>query len=397
MNSDSVSAKLDDQLEELLAEGATGARQRETTLFDEIVGSGSRELVLFGAGNLGRRTLKGLRAIGIEPVCFLDNNEKRWGQKVDGISVLSPSDGAVRYGSQATFVITVWGAHGTDRMASRIEQLRKMGCKTVVSFMPLYWKYSSTFLPHYTLDSPHLLHVEADRVRSGFELMADEASRREYLAQIQFRLSGDFAYLPDPVSGPMYFRKDLFELGKAETFIDCGAFDGDSLALFLEATGSSFQRAILFEPDPANFTKLENRVAGLAANVAQLITMHCAATGRVNERVMMDVGSGPSSHVGLGDQQVESFALDSVLRDVPVSFVKMDIEGSEIATLEGAEKLIRKHAPILAISAYHRQSDLWNIPLLIRRLNPTYSFHLRPHMIEGWDLVCYAVPDSRRH
>ena len=89
-------------------------------------------------------------------------------------------------------------------------------------------------------------------------------------------------------------------------------------------------------------------------------------------------------------------SLNSVFNDEPVTFVKMDIEGSELATLAAAKELIRKHEPILAISAYHQQCDLWNIPLLIRELNADYSFYLRPHVLEGWDLVCYAVPPYRR-
>lgn len=392
----SPSAELDRKLEELLSEGVEGARQRESSEFDRLTGNRRQDFVLFGAGNLGRRTLAGLRKLRIEPLCFVDNNRARWGEKVEGLPVLSPTEAAQRHGSSATFVITVWGALGTDRMASRIAQLRELGCKAVVPFVALYWKYSDTFLPHYTLHSPHRVHLEADRVRAAFGLMADDESRREYLAQIRFRLFGDFDSLPKPVAGPMYFRSDLFTLGKEEILVDCGGFDGDSLCLFLESTGSVFKSAIVFEPDPTNFVKLETLVNNLPPEVHQRIVLHRAATGDVNERVMMEVGSGPSSQIGKGDMEVESFALDSLLQDVPVSFIKMDIEGSEIATLNGAQQLIRKNGPILAISAYHRQNDLWNIPLLIHSFKPDYSFHLRPHMIEGWDLVCYAVAADRR-
>jgi FkbM family methyltransferase len=391
----SLSIELDHQLEELLDEGIEGARRREADAFDELAGANVTELVLFGAGNLGRRTLTGLRRIGIEPLCFIDNNKARWGEKVDGLLVLSPEEGGKLYGDHATFIVTVWGALGSDRMASRIAQLRQLGCRSVVSFLPLYWKFGSVFLPHYTLDLPHHLHAQADRVRQGFRLMADDASRQEYLAQLRFRLLGDFGCLPAPVPGAIYFRDDLFTLGKEEILVDCGGFDGDSLSLFLEKVANEFRSAIVFEPDPANFMKLSGLVDQMPFDIRRRITLHQAATGEINERVMMEVGSGPSSQIGKGDQEVESFALDSLLEDVPVTFIKMDIEGSELATLAGAKKLIQKNTPILAISAYHRQDDLWNIPLLIRDLNPDYSFQLRPHMIEGWDLVCYAVPSNR--
>jgi len=212
---------------------------------------------------------------------------------------------------------------------------------------------------------------------------------------MKFRLQGDFATLPPPVEGPIYFREELFHMGEKETLVDCGAFDGDTLDLFLKTKASSFDRIIAFEPDPDNFAKLSNLVNTLRIEIRNKITLYQAATGAVQERVKMEIGSGPSSHLGGGECEVECLTLDSILREVPVTFIKMDIEGSELATLAGARDSLRRDSPILAISAYHRQSDLWNIPLLIHEINPGYSFYLRPHMLEGWDLVCYAVPSNR--
>jgi hypothetical protein len=73
----------------------------------------------------------------------------------------------------------------------------------------------------------------------------------------------------------------------------------------------------------------------------------------------------------------------------------MDIEGAEPDALRGAATLIREKSPLLAISCYHQQDHLWSIPLLIQSLNPDYRFYLRPHDLEGWDLVCYAIPNQR--
>jgi FkbM family methyltransferase len=226
--------------------------------------------------------------------------------------------------------------------------------------------------------------------------MGDDASRQEFIAQMRFRLLGDFDSLPVPVQGDIYFREDIFRLRADEMLIDCGAFDGDTLDLFLERTAHSFTGAIAFEPDPANYAKLAARVGSMHSKTRERIAIHQAATGEKNARVLMDAGKGVSSTIGNGDCEVECISLDSALADVPVSFIKMDIEGSELDTLAGARELIRKNAPVLAVCAYHRQSDLWNIPLFIHGLNPDYSFYLRPHLLEGWDLVCYAVPSNRR-
>lgn len=391
-----ASIGFDDELEVLLAEGTEGARKREAAVTAALGDLNAEGIVLFGAGNLGQRTLTGLRKVGIEPLCFVDNNNSLWGKDLNGIPVLSPSEGVKLYGNRATFVVTIWRAGGRDRMAARVGQLRQLGCKTVVPFLPVYWKYSGSLLPHYMHDLPHRVHVQADRVRQALRLMADDASRREYLAQMRFRLLGDFASLSDPVGGDAYFREELFRLRADETFVDCGAFDGDTLDLFLKNTEHSFRSAVAFEPDPENYAKLAARVGSLPSKTRERIATHQAATGETNRRVSMDVGKGVASKIGNGGCEVESVSLDSMLLNAPVTFIKMDIEGSELDTLAGARELIQKNKPILAICAYHNQDDLWNIPLFIHDLSPDYFFHLRPHDLEGWDVVCYAIPDNRR-
>ena len=74
----------------------------------------------------------------------------------------------------------------------------------------------------------------------------------------------------------------------------------------------------------------------------------------------------------------------------------MDIEGSERDAVAGAASMIRHARPLLAICAYHMQSDLWVIPNLIHSIVPDYRLFLRPHRADGWDLVCYGVPPERR-
>jgi len=382
-------------MEQLLSEGIERARVRERAAFDELAGPFAHDIVLFGAGNLGRRTLGKLREQGIEPLAFLDNNSARWGSKIDGVEVLSPAEGAARYGGRAVFVITVWGALGADRMKTRVDQLRSLGCLRVCSFATLYWRYPDTMLPHYAVDLPHLVFQEADEVRRGFNIWADAASRREYLAQLRWRLTMDFDCLPEPVAHPIYFPNDLCRLSRDEVFIDCGAYDGDTIRLFLEQSQSMFQRLIAFEPDAANFEILENSIAGLQKDVRQRIELRHAATSNENGRVRITEGNGAASSIGSGECEVDAVALDSELSGLHTTYLKMDIEGAEAASLNGAAQLIRQQTPVLAISAYHRQNDIWNIPLLIQSINPNYSFFLRPHLLEGFDLVCYAIPHER--
>ena len=159
-------------------------------------------------------------------------------------------------------------------------------------------------------------------------------------------------------------------------------------------SNGAFARYFVFEPDPGNFARLSDSVAGLPDAVRARIEMKRAAISTTDGTVRFASGAGPSSHVGEGDMEVDAIALDRYLGNSP-TFIKMDIEGAEPDALAGATRHIRDAVPILAISCYHRQDHLWSIPLLIHSINGGYAFFLRAHDLEGWDLVCYAIPRSR--
>jgi len=380
-------------LDKLFSEGEAGARARERSAYDLMAGTEKDRIVLFGVGRLGRKTLSGLRKAGIEPIAFMDNNARLWNTSVDGLEVLSPEEAVRRHGGHATFVITIWSGEGTDRMTQREAQLRRLGCRSVIPFQSLYWKHAEIFLPHFTVDLPHKVHEQVDDVRRAGSLWSDDASRIEYLAQLRFRLLGDFA-MPSPVQHTIYFPTDLCPLTDHEVFVDCGAYDGDSIRSFIEQSKNSFQRIYSYEPDPALFSKLEQEVS--LRPECESITLRCAAVGAHTGTVTFSTdGNESSHHVGEGEMVVNCVALDEALSGTEPTYLKMDIEGAELDALNGACGIIRRYSPLLAISAYHQQDHLWKIPLLIQSFRSDYNFFLRPHCLDGWDLVLYAIPDHR--
>jgi FkbM family methyltransferase len=382
-------------VEDLLAEGVQAARAREVRAFDDLAAPVGSSILLFGAGGLGRRCLAGLRRHGIKPVAFADNNPKLWDTQVEGIPVLSPADAAKRFGASAVFVITIWGALASDRMSDRERQLRSLGCEKVIPFGPLFWKYPEHVLPHYGADVPHKVIQRADDVLRAFDLWSDDESRREYIAQLKWRLFFDFETMAAPARDAIYFPDDLVKVREDEVFVDCGAFDGDTVNAFLAKSRLAFKRIFAFEPDPVNFARLSESVANLPKEVRARIDLKCAALSALDGAVSFSAQGSPSSFVGEGELKVEAVTMDRYVRDASPTFIKMDIEGAEPEALIGATNHIRETSPLLAVSCYHRQDHLWSIPLLIRSLNPGYTFYLRPHDLDGWDLVCYGIPRSR--
>jgi FkbM family methyltransferase len=280
-------------------------------------------------------------------------------------------------------------------MIDRIRQLASIGCENAVPFGPMCWQYPDRVLPHYAVDLPHKVVRQSQAVLDAFDLWADAGSRMEYLAQVRWRMFFDFSGLSAPSRETIYFPPDLIRLQPDEVFVDCGAFDGDTLRQFLSVTKETYRSTVAFEPDPKNFAKLAESRAALPESLSGRVTVERRAVSGEVGLVHFSADGSPSSHVGEGDVVVDAVTLDTYLGNLQATFIKMDIEGAELDALRGARRQIQDSAPILAISCYHRQDHLWRIPLLIHSINSEYSFYLRPHDLDVWDLVCYAIPRAR--
>ena len=217
---------------------------RLRSLYDEATGAHGDRIVLYGVGHLGRRTLANLRRIGIEPLAFVDRDPLRWGEEVDGLTVFSPEGAIARWADDATFVVTVY--NGTPVR----ETLRKGGCQTVIACPLLYWKHPEHCLPFGGVCPPEATLDHRDELRRTYDLLADEASREAFLGQLAWRLTLDYAVLPTPSpASETYFIPEIVPIAH-EVFVDCGAFDGDSIEAFFAWNPSG--RAVAVEPDPQN-------------------------------------------------------------------------------------------------------------------------------------------------
>ena len=78
-----------------------------------------------------------------------------------------------------------------------------------------------------------------------------------------------------------------------------------------------------------------------------------------------------------------------------VTFIKMNIEGAELDALRGSSTVIERWGPTLAISAYHRPSDLWQIPFLVNELRDDYKLFMRQHDGGVIETVLYAIVPDR--
>lgn len=378
-----------EELDLILSQPIESVVELEQSAFDRIAGKFYSRIVLFGAGGLGRIVLGKLRRIGIEPLAFVDNNPLLWGSSVDGIKVFPPQEGVEKYADSAVFVITIWHHGSKDRMSSRRKQLADLGCKRVTDFTTLFCKYPQEFMPYYMVDLPSCLFQYKDQILSGFSVLSDDFSRAVFVSEVKFRATLQFSEFLPPVKHPTFFPDDLWKFGQDGIFLDCGAFIGDTIKPFIELY-PSFKEIIAFEPDQLSFTELSKYISELPAEIRHKIQMHKLGVANFNGEIAFASTGLASSKSGFGSEKISCVKLDDFITESP-NLIKMDIEGAEYDALLGAQIRIKQDHPNLSICVYHRPTDLWTIPLLIHSFDPAYRIYLRPHQLEGWDLVSYAT------
>ncbi|MBP1771364.1 MAG: methyltransferase FkbM family [Holophagaceae bacterium] len=375
-------------LDLLLEETPAAAERRERAALDQEV-EGCSGLVLFGCGQLGRKLARALQSAGRPVLAFADNSEGKWGTVVEGLPVLSPREAAARYGDRAAFVATIWSSR--HRFLDTRAQLEALGCRRILSFMLVLWAYPG-ILPHYQFERPSVLLSQAERIRAGFSLWADEVSRSHFLSHLRWRLNLDFAGLPTPTPKDQYFVEGLLPERPGGLFVDGGAYDGDTLQLMRACRGDGFGRYLAIEPDPVNFSKLQAYWETLPAEVrARVELIPAALSDRDGEAAFDAVGATRAALTEDGSTRVRTVALDGLLPPEGRWYIKLDLEGGERLALEGGRDHIRRAAPDLAVCVYHRPFDLWELPLLVHRWQPGYRFHLRTHDEEGLEIVAYAT------
>lgn len=84
-------------------------------------------------------------------------------------------------------------------------------------------------------------------------------------------------------------------------------------------------------------------------------------------------------------------SLDYSLEGRKVTYIKKDIEGSELEALKGAKRIIKEQHPKLAICVYHKLEDIWTLPELILRYHPDYKLYVRHYLTDILDTVLYVV------
>lgn len=192
-----------------------------------------------------------------------------------------------------------------------------------------------------------------------------------------------------------YFPDDIVRLTQHEVFVDCGAFTGDTLEIFCRRV-DTFRKYYALEPDSMRFEELKSTIQRNCdkGDIVHLPIGVSDKKGRVDfSRSSAGCGQIRYDNAAVDDyESIELNKLDNLIdKDEKVTFIKMDIEGEELSALRGAENIIRRDKPCLAICVYHKREDLITIPQYIKGLVPEYQIFLRAHWPSATEVVLYCI------
>ena len=234
----------------------------------------------------------------------------------------------------------------------------------------------------YDMNRGHLEGVRDDLV--------DEASKR---ALDEFIYQKRTSYLWKPyTTNTQYFDEDFIQLDDNEVFVDVGAYDGDTIEQFTSkcrAFGTSWERIMAFEPSNVNMEKAKQRLVHVG-NIEYFTTLLWSESSFLGFQEYGKNG-GMSRIDEEGSNRVYADKFDNIVGNQKVTFIKMDIEGSEYNALLGMENSIRTYHPKLAVCVYHRKEDLIRIPSLIKSFNPEYRLYFRNYHFTATESVLYAI------
>jgi FkbM family methyltransferase len=222
-----------------------------------------------------------------------------------------------------------------------------------------------------------------------YDALEDALSKATFEAFLNSRTSDNPIYISDVFAKDQYFPKDLINLLENEVFVDCGAFNGDTILEFVKYSENKYKRIYGLEPDLVNFNELADCVN--KNKLKDVVLIKKGSWNKQETLKFMSEGSPVSAINDLGTSTIEADAIDNIIADDIVSFIKMDVEGAELSALQGASKTIKRYKPKLAICIYHKPEDLITIPQFIKSIVPEYTLYLRAHTHFTVDVVLYAI------
>jgi len=200
----------------------------------------------------------------------------------------------------------------------------------------------------------------------------------------------DFSILIEEILITKAYEDEEVQIEPGDIVFNCGA----NIGIFSIYAAKKAKMVYAFEPGKNEAVALSENKRLNNCNNIKIIPK---AVSDKTERVKL-ILLGVSSHYLVSKDNrdkkavdVQTISIDEFVKEENlerVDFIKMDIEGSEEKALLGAKETLRNFRTKLAISIYHKFSDFYKLPLLIKRLNLDYKIRVKN---KKGTLMAYAI------
>lgn len=340
-----------------------------------------KPIVIYGMGNGADHILAVFETLGVQAADFFASDAFVRGHSFHGVRVKKFSEIQELY---EDFVIVV---------AFAVQDRPTMDY--ICSLAERYELYAPDLpVVGNVLFDRDFLAAHMDEAEAVYRKLADEKSREVYYDLMAYKLTGRLDILMKTESDRAEVLRELLPLGENEGYADLGAYNGDTVAEFLSMTSGSFSSIHAMEPDPKNHKKMVTRAENMGIYPDERVHLHNIAAWKEAATLHFAAKAGRNSAVTAAGREIPADALDHLVHGDAISFMKLDVEGSEYEALLGAAETIRRCRPRILLSAYHLSRDLFALPQLIESIAPDYRFYLRrfPY-IPAWEINYICLPE----
>lgn len=268
----------------------------------------------------------------------------------------------------------------------------------------------------YVRISPYLLkkyQFIPSKISEILNFLDSEKDKQLYKDLIEARITGNTDKLKEFVQKEHNITPDrkrtikhytsYINYDAIEVVLEGGMFNGLNTIVFKKLF-KNLKKIYAFE---LIYDKVKNKsIAHIIDSLEELEIIPLALWDRKEKLVFTENVAAPYSS-GINpplnkNGSEQNFTVDAISIDEYVSenniekvdFIKMDIEGAEMKALKGAEQTLIKHRPQLAISIYHSNNDMQDIPIYLHNILKNYIFKIGQYSPDNDETILYAIPEE---
>lgn len=342
----------------------------------EFLSKTDKPIYIYGMGDGCLKILKRFERFNIACTGIFASDEFVRGHSFEGHLVRKLSEIESEYDD---FVIVLAFAAGYSELIEKIKSISKRHM-LLAPDVPV--------IDDGTLFDKEYLKRNFNSLKKVYDLLCDEQSRLVFKNVIEYKMTGDISLLSECETKPDEAYLNILKPDENEIYVDLGAYTGDTLSELLSFTNGRYERIYALEPNNRNHRKLCENTEGMPD-----VEIYKAAAWESDTTLVFAKGGGRMAKVSSQGVETQARSVDSILGGKRATYIKYDVEGAERQALEGAAETIKNYSPKLCIALYHRNEDMFALPLQLISINGDYKLYMRHYpYFPAWETNLFALP-----